>query len=103
MKVVENIPQNAQNCTIFKIFLGGACPQTFLAKARSFAACDMLLCGMYIQNSRNFKVGPPPLRNPAYAPDKHSFYDPRMCDSVTKFSRVILIFGSVIIIIQREK
>ena len=45
----------------FKIFLGGACPQTPLAKARSFAAS-----GMYIQNPRNFKV--PPLRNPAYAP-----------------------------------
>ena len=28
MKVAENSPQNAQNCTIFKNFLGGACPQT---------------------------------------------------------------------------
>ena len=56
MKVVENSPQNARNC-----------PQTPLAKARSFAARDMALCGMYIQNTRNFKVGPP-LRNPAYAP-----------------------------------
>ena len=26
------------------------------------------LRGMYIQNPRNFKVGPPPLRNPAYTP-----------------------------------
>ena len=69
MKVVENSPQNAENCTIFKNFLGGAYPQTPLAKARSFAARDMPLCGMYIQNPRNFKVGPPPLRNPAYAPD----------------------------------
>ena len=68
MKVAENSPQNARNCTIFKIFLGGACPQTPLAKARSFAARDMPLRGMYIQNHRNFKVGPPPLRNPAYAP-----------------------------------
>ena len=63
MKVVENSPQNARNCIFIKNFLGGACPQTPLAKARSFAAR-----GMYIQNSRNFKVGPPPLRNPAYAP-----------------------------------
>ena len=64
MKVVENSPQNARNCTIFKNFLGGACPQTPLAKARSFAARDM-----YIQNPKNFKVGPPPPpRNPAYAP-----------------------------------
>ena len=63
MKVVENSPQNARNCTIFKNFLGGAYPQTPLKKARSFAAR-----GMYIQNPTNFKVGPP-LRNPAYAPD----------------------------------
>ena len=68
MKVAENSPQNARNCTIFKNFLGGACPQTPLAKARSFAARDMPLRGMYIQNPRNFKVGPPPLKNPAYAP-----------------------------------
>ena len=46
MKVVENSPQNAQNSTISNIFLGGACPQTPLATARSFAARD----GMYIQN-----------------------------------------------------
>ena len=68
MKVVENSPQNARNCTIFKNFLGGACPQTPLAKARSFAARDMPLRAMYIQNPKNFKVGPPSLRNPAYAP-----------------------------------
>ena len=56
MKVAENSPQNAQNCTILKKILGGgACPQTPLGKARSFAARDM-----YIQNPRNFKVGPPP-------------------------------------------
>ena len=70
MKVVENSPQNARNYTIFKNFLGGACPQTPVTKARSFAARDMPLCVMYIQNPRNFKVGPPPLRNPAYAPGK---------------------------------
>ena len=70
MKVVENSPQNARNCTIIKNFLGGAYPQTPLARARSFAARDMSLRGMCIQNTRNFKVGPPPLRNPAYASDK---------------------------------
>ena len=69
MKVVENSPQNARNCTIFKNFLGEACPQTPLAKARSFAARDMPLRGMNIQNPKNLKVGPPPLRNPAHAPD----------------------------------
>ena len=41
-------------------------PPNPLAKARSFAAR-----GTYIQNPRKFKVGPPPLRNPAYAPAKH--------------------------------
>ena len=68
MKVVENSPQNARNCTIFKNFLEGPCPQTPLAKARSFAARDMPLRGMYMQNKIKIKVGPPPLRNPAYAP-----------------------------------
>ena len=58
MKVVENSPQNPRNCTISKNFLGGACPQTPLAKARSER--DMPLRGMYIQNPRNLKVGPPP-------------------------------------------
>ena len=48
MKVVENSPQNERNCTIFKNLLGEACPQTPLAKARSFAARDMPLRGMYI-------------------------------------------------------
>ena len=60
MKVVENSPQKARNCTILKNFLGGACPQTPLANARSFAARNMPLRGMYIQNPRNVKVGPPP-------------------------------------------
>ena len=48
MKEIENSPQNTRNCTIFKNFLVGACPQTPLAKARSFAARDMTLRGMYI-------------------------------------------------------
>ena len=61
MKVVENNPQNARNCTILKNFLGGACPQTPLTKARSFAARDMPRSGMYIQNPRILKLGPPPL------------------------------------------
>ena len=61
MKLAENSPQNARNCTFLKNFLGGgACPHTPLTKARSFAARDMTLRGMYIQNPRNFKVGPPP-------------------------------------------
>ena len=59
MKVVQNSPQNARNCTIFKNFLGGACPQAPLVTARSFAARDMPLCGMYIQLQKKI-LGPPP-------------------------------------------
>ena len=68
MKVVEISPQNARNCTILKNFLGGACPQTPLAKARSFAARDMPLRGMYIENPRSFEVGPPPLEKSCIRP-----------------------------------
>ena len=63
MKVVENSPQNPRNCTILKKFLGGTCPQTPLAKARSFAACISKFPEI-------LKLGPPPLRNPAYAPGR---------------------------------
>ena len=70
MEVVENSPQNARNCTIFKKNLGGACPQTLLAKARSFAARDMPLCVIYIQNPRNFKVRPPPPEKSCIRPCK---------------------------------
>ena len=52
MKVVENSPQNARNCTIFFNFLGGACPQTPLAKARNFAAREIF--------SEILRLGPPP-------------------------------------------
>ena len=67
MKVVKIALKTHEIAPFLKNFWG-ACPQTPLAKARSFAARDMPLRGMYIQNPRNFKVGPPPLRNPAYAP-----------------------------------
>ena len=67
VKVVENSPQNARNCAIFKIFLGGACPQTPLAKARSceLATCRFAACISKIPEI--LKLGPP-VRNPAYAP-----------------------------------
>ena len=58
MKVVKNSPQNARNCTILRNFLGGSCPQIPIAIARD----------MPTLSPKNFKVGPPPLRNPAYAP-----------------------------------
>ena len=60
MKVVENSSQNARNCTIYKNFLGGTCPQTSLAMDRSFAAREMSLRGMYTQTPKNFQVAPPP-------------------------------------------
>ena len=68
MKVVENSPQNSQNCTISENFLGGAYPQTPLAKARSFAARDMTLRACISKIPNTLKLGPPP-RNPAYAPE----------------------------------
>ena len=51
MIVVENSPQNARNGTIYKKFLGGACPQTSLATAR-IAACKPKI-------QRNLKLGHP--------------------------------------------
>ena len=63
MKVVENSLQNARNRTILNFFLEEHAPKP-PEQRLAFS-----LCGMYIQNHRNFKVGPPPpLRNPAYAP-----------------------------------
>ena len=70
MKVVENTPQNARNCTIFKNFLGGGMSPNPLATARSFATRDMPLRGMYTQIPNILKLGPSLLRNPAYAPGK---------------------------------
>ena len=63
MKVVENSPQNARNCTNFKIFLRGHMPPTPLAKAHSFAARDMPLRGMYhwrIEGGAKGALAPPP-------------------------------------------
>ena len=68
MKVVENSLKTHEFAPFFKIFFLRVCPQTLLAKARSFAARDMPLRGMYIQNHKKIKVAPP-LRNPAYAPE----------------------------------
>ena len=68
MKVVEDSPQSARNCIILKNFLGGACPQTPIAKARSFAARNMPLRACISKIPEILKLGPPPLRNPAYAP-----------------------------------
>ena len=54
MKVVKIALKTHKIAPLLKIFLGGHDPKTPLAKARSFAARDMPLRGMYIQNHRNF-------------------------------------------------
>ena len=59
MKVLK-IALKTHEIAPFQKFSWGACPQTPQAKARSFATREMQLRGMYIQNPRNFKVGPPP-------------------------------------------
>ena len=70
MKVLKIALKTHEIAPFFKIFFGGHARKPPIAKARSFAARDMPLRGMYIKNPRNFKIGPPPpLRNPAYAPD----------------------------------
>ena len=60
MKVVKNSPQNARNCTIFKIFLGGHAPKppsqrlaASLLATRRFAACISKIPEL-------LKLGPPP-------------------------------------------
>ena len=63
-------------------------PPNPLAKARSFAARDMPLRGMYIQNPRNFKVGPPPLRNPAYAPELVTYYQISSNDRALEYGMI---------------
>ena len=60
MKVVKIALKTHETAPFLKIFLGEHAPKPPLAKARSFAARDMPLRGMCIQNPRNFKVGPPP-------------------------------------------
>ena len=71
MKVVENIPQNARNCTTFKNFLvgGGHPPKPPINGSQLRCSRHAANHGMYIHNHKYFIVGPPPLRNPAYAPD----------------------------------
>ena len=63
-----NIHQNAPNCTIFKNFLGGACPRTPLAKrmASPCAACCFATCKF--PNLKKKILGPP-LPNPGDAPE----------------------------------
>ena len=56
------------NCTILKNILGGACPQTPLAKrmASPCAACRFATCKF--PNLKKNSCPPPPLPNPGDAP-----------------------------------
>ena len=67
MKVVENSPQNARNCTNNKNKIFGHMPPNPLTTVRSFAARNMTVRDMYTENPLKFYSCPPPLRNPAYA------------------------------------
>ena len=58
MKVVENCLKTHEVVPFFKIFLLGGMPPN----PPSFAACTSKI-------TKNLKLGPPPLRNPAYAPE----------------------------------
>ena len=62
-----NIHQNAPNCTILKIFSGGACPRISLAKRMTSpcAACRFATCKF--PNLKKKFLGPP-LPNPRDAP-----------------------------------
>ena len=73
MKVVENNPQNARNCTFFKNFLGGHAPKPPYQRlaASLLATCRFAACISKIPEI--LKLGPP-LRNPAYAPVNHILY-----------------------------
>ena len=64
MKVLKIAFKTHEVAPFLKKFLGGI-PQIPLAKTR--CSRHAALRHMYIQNPRNFKVGPP-LRNLAYAP-----------------------------------
>ena len=71
-KVAENSPQNAQNCTIFKNFLGGGgggMPPNPPSKGSQLRVYP---------KSQKFKVGPP-LGNPAYAPVYSTGACPGIC------------------------
>ena len=69
MKVVKIALKTHEIAAFLKIFLGGMPPNP-PNKGSQLRCSDMPRSGMYIQNPRNFKVAPPPLRNPAYAPGK---------------------------------
>ena len=63
MKVVENSPETHEIAPFFKIFLGEHAPKPPLQR---LAASLLATCISKIQEI--LKLGPPPLKNPAYAP-----------------------------------
>ena len=69
MKVAENSSQNARNSTIVKKFLGGGMPPNPHSKGSQLRCSRHAASRHVYPYQKKFKVGPPPLRNPAYAPD----------------------------------
>ena len=63
MKVVENSTQNAQNCTIFKNFLGG-----HASKSKEHSR------HVYIK-SQKLQIWAPPPEKPAYTPEQENNYN----------------------------
>ena len=57
---LQNILQNAPNCTIFKNFLGGVCPRTPIANAWLRHALHMALRAMQIPQLLQKYFEPPP-------------------------------------------
>ena len=67
-----NIHQNAPNCSIFKNFLGGACPRTPLAK-RMASPCAAYVALRHASFHISKKNSWPPLPNPG---------DPLLIDAI---------------------
>ena len=60
MKVAENSPQNARNCTIFKNLLGGGMPPNPPSKGSQLRCSRHAASRHVYPKSQKFKVGPPP-------------------------------------------
>ena len=67
MEVVENSLKTHKFAPFFKIFLLGGMPPNPPSKSSQLATCRFAACISKI--TKNLKLGPPPLRNPAYAPE----------------------------------
>ena len=70
MKVAENSPQNARNCTILKQFLGRHAPKPPYQRLAALLLATWRFAACISKIPEILKLGPPPLRNPAYAPER---------------------------------